>query len=740
MKHWFLGASAALMAASAVTANAQTAPAAQGAQGGGLGEIVVTAQRREQSAQDVGVALTVLSGQTLVDRGINSVNQLQFQTPSLEITPAFGGGQPNFRLRGVGFDDYASNNTSPVGVYVDEVAYPFPVETQGVLFDVSRVEVLRGPQGTLYGRNTTGGAINFLTNRPTSTLSAGVVGEYGAYDYGKVEGYVSGPINDSVGFRLSGVTEQGGAFMENRDTGQKLGDADRYAFRAQLAAHQGPLDVLIEGYYNRDKSDGQGLYLFKPVTTATGVIPADTNPFHTGWGSGSPDFTALTGIAGNAKPFKNDTGAGGNVNLTYDLGGLKLTSITAYQNFARREYNDWDATSANFAGAYFHTGANVVSEELRLSSDGKGPLKWVAGLYVSKEDLSDAFITDFADGLGFAIDTSYKQHANTQALFGQVEYQLTDKLTLIGGLRAEHEKRDLLDYTTTTNPLVPIGGGLNLGVTGLSSSTEYTQGSGKVEAQYKLQPGVLLYASISRGVKSGGFSAYNTVQASQLHAVKPEILWSYETGFKGEFADHTVRLNGAAYYYDYKDQQVQSAIPTFAGPIGNIVNAPSSHIYGVELELQWRPLPALEIDQSIGYKKGYFDKFTGLDASTGVYVNRDGQDEGFPPLSYNGSVSYTWSVADYQLVGETDYNFRDKLTPVLLGPDYDVKAYWLANASLTLSPKTGPWSVALWGRNIFDQRYDLTRNFFTGDAAGKLISIAAPGAPATYGVRLSYKY
>jgi iron complex outermembrane recepter protein len=736
MRQWFLGAAVALTGAAAVAgAQAATSPAPQtSSEATGLPEVVVTAQRREETAQHVGIALTVLSGQQLADRGISNVNQLQYQTPSLEVTPAFGGGQPNYRLRGVGFDDYASNNASPVGVYVDDVAFPFPIETQGLVFDVARVEVLRGPQGTLYGRNTTGGAINFITNRPTSTFSAGITGEYGNYNYGKVEGYVSGPVLQNLDFRLSGVTEQGGAFQHNRTTGEALGDADRYAFRSQLAAHADKLDVLIEAYVNRDKSDGQGLYLFEPETTATGVVPADGDPYHTGWGSASPLFTSVTGIAGGAKPFKDNTGDGGDIDIQYDLGFAKLTSITGYQNFARKEYNDWDASAADFAGVYFDTGANVLSQELRLASQAAGPLKWVVGAYYSKEDLHDAYIGDFAGNLGFVTVTRYRQTAETEAGFGQMEYQVTDRLKLIGGARIEHEDRKLIDYTTTTNPVIGIG------VSNVDAPSAYTQGSGKLELDYQVDPSALLYVSVSRGVKSGGFSAYNTVDPSQLHPVKPEILWAYEGGFKSELFDHTVRLNGAAYYYDYTDQQVQSAIQTFAGPIGNIVNAPKSRIYGAELELQWSPLPALEIDQSVGYKRGEFVRYDGLDVVSGLAVNRNGQDEGFPKLSYNGSVAYHWDVADYRLTAATDYSYRDKLRPVLLGSAYDVHAYWLFNANLTLAPRSGPWSVGLWGHNIFNQRYDLTRNFFTADLAGKLISIAAPGAPATYGVRVSYKY
>ncbi len=700
-----------------------------------LSEVVVTAQRREQSAQDVGIAISVISGEQLALRGVTTVAGLQYQTPGLEITPAFGGGQPNYRLRGVGFDDYASNNSSPVGVYVDEVAYPFPLQTTGQVFDVSRAEVLRGPQGTLYGRNTTGGAINFITNRPSDAPSFGIDGEYGSYGYSRVEGFVSGPLTDTLKFRISGVSEQGGGFQQNRTTGQELGDLNRSALRGQLDwTPTSRLDVLLAANYGYDHSDGQGLYRFDNA----GGVQADANPYKTGWGA-SPAFANLIGINTDTKPFKHNENAGIDLHVGYDLGFAKLTSITAYHALTRREYEDWDATTAADADTFYNTHAKVFSEELRLSSEGHGPLKWVGGLYFSKEDLRDTFLSDFVDfpGLNLIADTAYAQHANTVAGFGQLDYRLTDRLTITGGLRLEYERRTLDNFSTSV-PGGPVFAAL------AAEATDYTRLSGKAEADYRLIDKTLVYASASRGVKSGGFTAYNTTNLGQLAPFKPESLWAYEAGIKSQLLGDTLRVNADGFYYDYRDEQVQGAVfDTFSnGPIGKIVNVPKSHIWGVEAEVQWKPIPRLEIDQGVSLKRGEFDDYQGLDvakstaAGAAVNDNRDGQDLGFPKWSLNGSASYTQPVAGaYKLVAEMDYAYRDKLMPVLLGSTYNVSAYWLANATLTFSPNDGPWSIGLWGRNITGTRYDLTRNFFlTG------IDIAAPGAPATFGGRVSYRY
>src|SRR3984893_4706848 len=217
-----------------VSSLAATTSVGAGAEAGGLEEVVVTAQRREESAQGVGIAMSVLSGQSLAEKSISYVNDLQNAVPSLQVEPAFGSSQPQFRLRGVGFIDYTSNNTSPVGVSLDGVAFALPIQTQGQLFDIDRVEVLRGPQGTLYGRNTTGGEINFISNRPTVETHAGFSLEYGSHNEVNAQGFVSGSIADGLLGRLSVATEQGGAWQRNRVTGQSLGDKDKVAVRAQL--------------------------------------------------------------------------------------------------------------------------------------------------------------------------------------------------------------------------------------------------------------------------------------------------------------------------------------------------------------------------------------------------------------------------------------------------------------------------------------------------------------------------
>jgi iron complex outermembrane receptor protein len=268
-----VGAGACLTAAVSIADPA----AEKSADAVGLEEVVVTAQRREESVQTVGIAISVLSGESLAEKAISYINDLQNAVPNLQVEPAFGSVQPQFRIRGVGFIDYTSNNASPVGVSLDDVALALPIQTQGQLFDLERIEVLRGPQGTLYGRNTTGGEINFISNRPTADGHAGFTAEYGSHNELDGEGFVSGTILEGLLGRLSVAGERGGAWQRNRLTGETLGDKDTVALRGQLRWDPSQsFDFRLNVHLAQDKSDETGLHLiapYKPSNAGAGGPP-----------------------------------------------------------------------------------------------------------------------------------------------------------------------------------------------------------------------------------------------------------------------------------------------------------------------------------------------------------------------------------------------------------------------------------------------------------------------------------
>ena len=709
--------------------------------------ITVTARRRAQSPQDVGVALNVFSGAELIAQGVNTVNGLENISPNLEIESQFGSGQPSFSIRGVGFRDYATNNAPTVGVYVDDVAYPVPVMTQGVLFDIERVEVLRGPQGALYGRNTTGGAIKVVSNRPTEDLAAGLVVEGGRFGRIEAEGYLSGPVSEAVRLRISGATAHGGAWQVNRETGEELGDAEQYALRGLAEIDLAPnVEALFNLHGFIDESDGLGLQLFND--SAFGPL-AHEGRRETSFGS-SQIFADLVGVDPDQHPFRDNEGWGTSLTLNADLNMVDITYIGAFETLNRKELNDFAALPLGVGDVYFESSVDVMSHEVRAQGEAAaGRLRWVGGLYYSEEDLDEVYQSDFtATANATAVSTLYRQDVRTAAVYLHADYDLTDIVTLVAGVRYEDETRKLRDlgtFGTATGPLNFANGTVDGTLENRDLDSENV--TGKFAVEVTPRENILLYASYSRGVKSGGFTAYNTLDPAAVDPFQPEKLNAYEAGFKTDLAGDALRLNGAVFYYDYKDQQVQSAL--YSAPldtaVGLIVNAPESEIYGAELEVLWSATRWLTIGQTLGYKEGEFIEFDDIDIAASVAADetvtqdRAGQDLGFPNISYQGFIAAERALTDGWLGrARFDYSYRDNLALPLLGPLYRVDGYWLANAEIAVGPDDGRWELAVWGRNIFNTDFDETRNFFV--APDGVADIAAPGQPATYGARLSLRY
>jgi outer membrane receptor protein involved in Fe transport len=742
----------AIILAAASTAQAQSTSGAAGSSA--VSEIVVTAERRSQSVQTVDISMTVLSASDLVKQNVVTVNDLQNASPNLQVEPAFGSGQPEFRIRGVGFQDYGSNNSPTVGIYINDVAYPIPVMTQESFFDIARVEVLRGPQGTLYGRNTTGGAVNIITNQPTPDWHEGGEVEFGSYDQFHLEAYVSGPIAPHVDSRFAFATDQGGGFQYNRDTGQSFGDARRYGFRWITDwTPVAKLDVKLELHGFIDNSDGQGLYIFKSGTVSgvdgTINLTADKSPYATGWGL-DPVFASYIGVPLNGSgqpvdtaPFKHNVQDGGALDIRYDLGFADVVNIVSYDFMNRREFEDWSSTDQELSDVFFHTRSTVISDELRFLSKETGPLTWIAGLYVSYQNENEAYLSDFLDIYGIALGVHYNQHVNSEAVFGQLNYKLTDHLKLIGGLRFEDEHRYLQGFNDNllfgfgTVPLLPP-----------SNATESMKPlTFKVGFEYTPTDDLMVYGNWSRGVKSGGFTAYNTGTQAGISPFLPEKLWATEFGYKWTILPR-LRFNGSLFYYDYYDQQILSALytpPTDGQPaviIGHFVNAPHSRIEGGELDLEGEIAPHVTISQQVGYAIGHYISFPNhFDLAgyeeTGVanVINSSGSTIPFPKLSYEGAVSYWFRIGpDWRLEAEDDYSFHAHY-PSWLGSQFDIPAYWLDNLNLTLTPPDRRYTIGFFVHNLFDKEYDLTRNFFvTG------LNIADPGRPRTFGGRFTVAF
>ncbi|MDY0070279.1 MAG: TonB-dependent receptor [Porticoccaceae bacterium] len=714
-----------------------------------LGNLVVTAQRREERAQDVGLSLTALSGDGLRDKPLANLLALQYQVPNLEIIPLYGGTQGEFRIRGVGIRDYATNNSAAVAVYMDQTFLPFPVQTQFPLFDLERVEVLRGPQGTLYGRNSTGGAIALLSRRPTAEAGAGFAARLGSRDARELDGYLSGPLGERVRGRLSFSSRQGGAWQKNRLTGAPLGDADVGALRGQLAvAVSDALDLLVIASAARDRSDSRGPRAYlglvpNPRGMADGytAIPPDRHHNATGWGL-RPEFAALTGLSAGDKPHRDNLAQGLSVTANWDLGGATLTSITSWQSLDREEFLDWDGSHIPQSDEYFDTAIDTLSQELRLTSPGGERFNWLLGAYYGDESLDERFHSDFAANLGFATRTAYRQDADMLGVFGQADHALGDRLRLVAGLRHEREDRALGDFATTyiDYPSRPDLAGTPT-FAPLDRRLSTSEWSGKLALEYRPAAAALFYGSLGRGMKSGGFTANNALFPQQTDPVAPEIVTALEFGFKVDLSAR-LRVNGALFLYDYRDQQFQSTV--FVDPviqsIGRLVNIPKSELRGAELELLWEPLDGLHISQYLGYKRGTYREFLGVDAAASraageaVYTDFAGERLPLPAYSYGGTLSHERQLGDFRVKALVHYAFHDSLDSTTSGR-FDRDAYWLANARLELAPPGSAWRIALWCHNLFASDHDLHTGSFLANAP-----IATAGPPRSLGLEIRYNY
>ena len=776
-----------------------------------LEEVVVTAQKREQSLQDVGIAVTAFKGEQLQAMGTDTVQKLQDMTPNLRIKPTITG-VAQYAIRGVGENaDTSALSSSPVGIHMNEVAQPYPVTATNLLFDLDRVEVLRGPQGDLFGLNTTGGTINFITNRADQEFAASILAELGNYDRYKVEGFVNGALTDTVSARLAfSQNRRDEGWQTNVRTGEDLGRFDKQG--ARLSLHFEPSDTFtadLELHYSKDDSDGVGMrnvsnfFVLDLLTGAADIAFSDAPaPYDgTGWTSYTrgAEIESLIGFPNtdlfspNTRPFIDNSGFGGSLTMQWDLNDYTLTSVTGYEDFERKELNDSDGDEFQDSGQYFASDLTLWSQEVRLAFDDGGDLNWMIGgnLAADKLEQTTLFVqpenVDFP-GVGGQLPV---QERDIWAVFGHAEWQLSEQLQLVAGLRYTAETREQTNVSTFKMGLPgdlveilsggvfapaadPFGQGVALTDADFScfavplpcapgsirqDEVEFKELSGKLGANYFLSEEWMLYASFSRGFKSGGFLDTAASNSASFQNTEAEFLNAYEVGAKGEILDGRGRLNGAIFFYDYEDQQISDFIvdPLF-GPLGALVNAPDTDIWGAELEFVFAVTESLTLTQNVGYTTGEFKEFVGVDADASrqtiedpdnggfyreVAVDRSGEDLELPEWQYSGTIAFDREMGrGLSLRAVVDYSYESKVdasnrtwTDSLTGDikDFSLPSYWLVNGRISLADAES-WEVTLFGDNLLDEEYLLTYTRFNQGV------VQVVGMPRTYGLRLRYDF
>lgn len=702
-----------------------------------LETIIVTAQKRAQNINEVGIAISAFDSETIENLGFHQPGDVAGATSNFTVNTLVTD-VPNFTIRGVGVNDYALNQATSVGTYVDQVAMSSPALLNFQMFDTERVEVLKGPQGTLYGRNTTGGAVLFTSKGPTDSFEADTYDEVGNYGYYMVEGAISGPLSNSVSARLAVNDTQSDGYQKSLTTGRTNGGVDRVSVRSIVDWK--PFDGLkfrLNLHVGKDKSD----------------LNAFVKP---GFGDNKSSAGTIDTIDGI--PYRNSDANGAALTADWDLGGVTLTSVSGYDHLNRFEYADTDGVPAGGPiDQIEQSNIRQITQELRAASSGHGPLTWVTGLYWSKDEIDDgtiyvlpgaryptaAFGIPSVYPIVTTLGNTYNQKSTSKAAFGQVEWDPADKWHLTGGLRYTRDNKQLDNVTTpwTVNPEVGQGAAAQIGPVEsgelfppASYSRDFSAVSGKLGVDYRLSRDALFYASISKGFKSGGFQGTLVFSPANIIPFGNETVLSYEMGSKLTLAGGRVQMNTAIFYYDYKGLQAQGTIKGGGGGIANLFalqNIGNAKNFGGELDLQAAPTDRLNLSLGVGY----------LDAKivepTIEEVRVDGRPAMSPTWNANGRARYNlvessnarWFVqGDFRFQTRVDFDIYE--TPFLQEPPY-----WVWNGGLGVDAMDGKWKAMVYGRNLGDRNYRVFG--FANGTAGQVESF---GPPRTYGVSFSYHY
>ena len=696
----------------------------------GVEDIVVTAQKRSERLQDVPIAVTAISGEALTAKGVASTLDIQQVTPGLTFTTVGGTAAP--RIRGVGTTQAIGGNENSVATYIDGVYYASSAGSVMQLANIAQVAVLKGPQGTLFGRNATGGLIQITTLDPKHQFGGKVSASYGNRDTIGASAYVTGGLSDNVAADLSlYYNNQRDGFGVNRFNGQDVNKGKDFAVRSKWLIQLGEdTTVKLVGDYSK----------YAAVTIARRLIS----------GSLPQIGTVFTGnpfdVDSDVQPYFNSRRSGVSGELIHHFASFDLSSITAYRRTRTLLGFDGDGTRiANFSTTDEVLLDRQFSQEFQLTSTGGGVFQWTAGAYYfyGDGDLSAA-IAQAPAVLPPPIVTlrvQLGQKTKAPAVYAQGTYKLTDATSLTLGARYSWETRHYNGSgTSAVGAAPPAALPPVTGITKLSNSRP----TWRIALDHHIDQNILVYVSYNRGFKSGGFAA--TVFTGPTQTFEPEVLDAYEIGFKSDLLDRHVRLNASAFHYNYKNIQIQA----FGnGPIPTVINAASAKISGLDMELTVRPTSALTLTTGFSYIHSKFGSFP--NASIAVpRVNAAG-------MPIGGNTTVRGPATGNELANTPDWTID-------LGADYDVP---LGHGGLTLSGhyfhsdgwfaepdnylKQKPYdqlsgsisyyfnpektlTVTAWGRNLTNEAVAVQMQART---TGNVVQI---GQGRTYGVTLGAKF
>lgn len=664
----------------------------------GLDEIVVTAEKREENLQSVPVSVTAMTGETLTATGISNVEDLQFFVPGVSIT---NDSMAIINIRGIGTSAFGVATDPSTTVHYDGVYISRPTTSYQDLFDVERIEILRGPQGVLFGRNSAGGTLNIISKMPTSDLTGSFGLTMGNYDKRSASGTVSGPLGQGVRGRLTLLANQRDGIYRDVVSGKRYQNQDNLAARVTLAIDASDrLEIILRADGSRDRETGA-------LSVRSSYPPAFV-------AAGATIPTKEGEVALDRQPIYDVDAWGVSSTMNWDGGPVTVRSITALRKSKVAQALDVDSTNLFLRDIEFYERSRSFTQELQILNNESNKLRWIIGAFYLNERGTDE-IRILEPNRRLAIPES--NTTNAFAIFGQGSYSLLERLRLTGGLRYSYEKKDFAYRIFLGQSQVDSG----------QPNSSWTAWTPKVGLDYDIGDNIMAYASATRGFKSGGF------QLGDGRPFLPEYVWSYEAGVKSTLFDRRVRANFSTFYYDYTNLQVVE----YLNGVASTTNAGKATIKGIEAELMARPVGGLTLNSTIAY----------LDARYDVYFDDGGASlEGnrlpnAPKWNVTLGGEYKTPLAGGALTLRTDLAWRDKVffkpsnNPLFTGT-----ATTLVNGRIAWQPSSEVWEIALYGRNLTDERYVSYSTVGTGatGVSNPSLPLYIYGEPRQYGVQARY--
>lgn len=742
--------------------------------------IVVTAQKRSERLTDVPMSITAITGDGLTRIGISEPSQLGQAVPGFSAQQsAFG--TPILSIRGIGYNDNSATAGSTVTAYIDQVALPYSVMARGAIMDLERVEVLKGPQGTLFGMNSTGGAINFVAARPTNDFEAGIDLSFGRFNEIDTTAFISGPLTDTLTARAAVQIESASGWQYSTTRpDDRLGDKEFINGRLLIdwkASPQLTFQLGLSAWHDGSENQAAQFVQFSPavpvtpltqfVADAMSLSPAaGNNPREADW---DPD----TDLA-RSDDFRQIS-----LRADWDLtDDIVLTSITAYSDFRGDSPIDIDGTAFNaFLVEEHDTKLISFSQELRVAGTS-GPIDWmIGGNY--QDEIANETTRTVAQGTNSQVGPFFfsplgqvaNQSIDTISVFGSLDFHVTEQLTLQGSLRYASQNRDfngcirdagagavgvsaadafsfLATVFAGSPTIIPAGGCVTLDATtfapGLAnSSLDEDNLSWRLGADYSFNDNAMLYANVTRGYKSGSYALVPAILSSQFTPVTQESVLAFEAGTRLSTIDNKFSIEFAAFYNEYEDKQLKGIVltPVF-GPLPQLVNIPESEVYGVEVNMVARPFEGLRLSTGITY--------VASEVLTDPVAPAEPRDPFGVLTSYVGE-SFP-NTPEWQIVSDAEYEFPigasglqgfvggsvtyRSSSPAAFGnnPVFLLPSSTLVDLRAGIETADKHWTAQIWGRNVTNEHYWTNVTHLT-DYVSRLT-----GTPATYGISVSYRY